>query len=388
MKAKLAALATCLCLSVPAQAADKVKIGFISTLSGPLSSLGLDIRDGFNLALKNSGNKVGGRQVEIIVGDDQASPDVGKQIADKMLKRDKVDFMTGIVYSNVMLAVGPPVFAAQTFYISSAAGPVAFAGEQCNKYFFGLSWQNGTQSEAMGEHMTGKNYKNVLVIAPNYAGGKENIDGFKRYFKGKIAGEVYVKLGQLDFATELAQVRAAKPDAVFFFLPGGMGVNFIKQYVGAGLDKQIPYFVPGFSADEDIISAVGEPMVGLKNSSHWAWDLKNPQNEKFVADFRKEYDRIPTMYAFQGYDVVRLLDSAIKDVKGNLSDKDALHKALKTTNFGSLRGNFKFNTNQFPMDTFYLREVHKDSTGRITNKTIGTIFSNHADAYVSECKLK
>lgn len=388
MKTRLAAFLLMTSLASASFAADNVKVGFVSTLSGPLSGLGLDIRDGFNLALKTSGNKIGGLPVEVIFGDDQASPDVGKQIADKMLKRDKVDFMTGIVYSNVMMAVGPPVFAAQTFYISSAAGPAALAGEKCNKYFFGLAWQNDGQSEAVGEYMTGKNYKNVFIIAPNYTGGKENLEGFKRYFKGKLAGEVYVKLGQLDFATEMAQIRAAKPDAVFFFMPGGMGINFIKQYVGAGLDKQIPYFVPGYSADEDIIAAVGEPIVGLKNASHWAWDLKSPQNDKFVADFKKEYGRIPSMYAFQGYEVVRLLDSAVKDVKGNLADKDALQAALKTTNFGSLRGNFKFNANQFPMDSFYLREVQKDSTGRITNKTIGTIFSNHADAYVGECKMK
>lgn len=388
MKTRIAAFVLLTSLAAPAFAADQVKIGFVSTLSGPLSSLGLDIRDGFNLALKNNSNKIGGLPVEVVVGDDQASPDVGKQIADKMIKRDKVDFMTGIVYSNVMLAVGPPVFAAQTYYISAAAGPAALAGERCNKYFFGLSWQNDGQSEAVGEYLSGKNFKNVFILAPNYTGGKENLAGFKRNFKGKVSGEVYVKLGQLDFASELAQIRAAKPEAVFFFLPGGMGVNFIKQYAGAGLAKQIPYFVPGYSADEDIISAVGEPMIGVKNASHWAWDLKNPQNEKFVADFKKEYGRIPTVYAFQGYEVIRLLDSAVKDVKGNLSDKDALHKALLTTNFGSLRGSFKFNTNQFPMDTFYLREVQKDSSGRITNKTLGTIFTNHSDAYVSECKLK
>ncbi|MGY2136241.1 ABC transporter substrate-binding protein [Pseudomonas reactans] len=374
-------------MTMTVQAADSVKIGFVSTLSGPLSGFGLEIRDGFNLALKTSGNKIGGIPVEVVEGDDQASPDVGKQLADKMIKRDKVDFLTGIVYSNVMLAVGPPAFASKTFYISAAAGPAAFAGERCNKYFFGLSWQNDGQSEAVGNYMTTNHYKKVFIIAPNYTGGKENLEGFKRFFKGDVAAEVYVKLGQLDFASELAQIRSTKPDAVFFYLPSGMGINFIKQYVGAGLDKEIPYFSTGHSADEDVIAAVGAPIVGLKNASHWAWDLKNPQNDAFVADFKKAYGRIPTMYAFQGYDVVRLLDSAVRDVKGNLTDKEALHTALMTTDFKSLRGNFKFNTNQFPMDTFYLREVQKDNAGLITNRTIATIFDNHADAYVGACKL-
>jgi branched-chain amino acid transport system substrate-binding protein len=374
-------------LAAAVRAEDKVKIGFVSTLSGPLAVLGLEIHDGFNLALKQNGNKVGGLPVEVVVGDDQASPDVGKQVADKMINRDQVDFMTGIVYSNVMMAVGPSAFAAKTFYVSAGAGPAALAGEHCNKYFFSLAWQNDGQSEAVGQYLTTKKYKSVFIIAPNYTGGKENLEGFKRYFKGKVSNEVYVKLGQLDFASELAQIRSSKPDAVFFFLPGGMGINFIKQYVGAGLDKQIPYFAPGYSGDEDTIAAVGAPIVGLKNASHWAWDLKNPANDKFVADFRKEYGRTPSMYAFQGYEVVKLIDSAVKDVKGKLSDKGALHKALLTTDFHSLRGHFKFNTNQFPMDTFYLREVQKSPGGKITNKTIGTIFSDHADAYVGACKM-
>lgn len=384
---KLATFALLSALTLTAQAQDSVKIGFISTLSGPIAGFGVEIRDGFNLALKNSQNKIGGLPVEVVEGDDQASPDVGKQLADKMIKRDKVDFLTGIVYSNVMLAVGPPAFASKTFYISAAAGPAAFAGERCNKYFFGLAWQNDGQSEAAGSYLTSKNFKKVFILAPNYTGGKENLEGFKRYFKGDISAEVYVKLGQLDFASELAQIRSAKPDAVFYFLPSGMSINFIKQYVSAGLDKEIPYFSTGHSADQDVISAVGEQTVGLKNASHWAWDLKNPQNEAFVADFKKTYGRVPTMYAFQGYDVVRLLDSAVKDVKGNLSDKEALHTALMNTDFKSLRGQFKFNTNQFPMDTFYLREVQKDAAGEISNRTIATIFDNHPDAYVGACKL-
>ncbi len=387
MKAKLAALVTCLCLSVPAQAADKVKIGFLSTLSGPLAALGVEIQAGFNLALKKSGNKIGGLPVEVVLGDDQASPDVGKQLADRMLKRDKVDFMTGVVYSNVMLAVGPPIFAADTFYISAAAGPAALAGEKCNRNFFALAWQNDGQSEAVGQYLTNEKFKNVFIIAPNYAGGKENLEGFKRYFKGKITDEVYVKLGQLDFASELAQIRASKPDAVFFFLPGGMGINFIKQYSSAGLNKQT-LFAAGYSADEDTIGGVGDPIVGLKNASHWAWDLDNAANKQFVEDFKAEYGRLPSMYAFQGYDVVRLLDSAVAQVKGDLGNKNALHAAIRAARFNSVRGDFKFNTNQFPINNFYLRVVQKDSTGRITNKTIGTIFTAHTDSYVGACNMK
>ena len=377
-----------LVLSMHAHAADKVKIGFVSTLSGPLSALGIDIRDGFRLALKETGNKIGGLPAEVVEGDDQASPDVGKQIADRLLKRDKVDFMTGVVYSNVMLAVGAPTFAAKTFYISSAAGPAALAGAQCNPYFFGLSWQNDGQSEAMAQYLSTKGYKKVFILAPNYAGGRENLAGFKRYFKGAIAQESYVKLGELDFAAEISQIRAAKPDAVFFFLPGGMGANFLKQYGASGLAKEIPYFVPGYSADEDTIQAVGDPMIGLYNSSHWAWDLDNAANRKFVADFRAQYKRTPSMYAFQGYDAVRLIDRAVSDVKGRIEDKAALHAALAAARFESVRGSFKFNTNQFPINSFYLRQVEKDAAGVVTNKTVSRIMDAHTDSYVGECKMK
>ena len=388
MNIKWLVLPVAFALALTAQAADKVKIGFISTLSGPLSGLGIEIRDGFNLALKETGNKIGGLPVEVVEGDDQASPDVGKQIADKFLKRDKVDFMTGVVYSNVMLAVGNPTFAANTFYISSAAGPAALAGAQCNPSFFGLAWQNDGQSEAMGQYMTAKGLKNVFIIAPNYAGGKENLAGFKRMFKGQIAQEIYVKLGELDFASEISQIRSSKPDAVFFFLPGGMGINFIKQYIASGLDKQVPYFVPGYSADEDTIQALGETMVGLYNSSAWAWDLDNAANKKFVADFKAQYKRLPSMYAFQGYDVVRLLDRAVADVKGNIENKAAMHAALAAARFQSVRGDFKFNTNQFPINNFYLRQVQKDPSGVVTNKTLSKIIDAHTDSYVGTCKMK
>jgi branched-chain amino acid transport system substrate-binding protein len=372
----------------PALSADKIKIGFVTTLSGPLSGTGVEVQDGFNLALKETGNKIGGLPVEVVTGDDQASPDVGKQLADRLLKRDRVDFMTGVVFSNVMMAVAPTAFAAKTFYISAAAGPAQLAGVQCNPYFFGLAWQNDGQSEAMGRYLTEKGYKKAFIIAPNYTGGKENLEGFKRMFKGEIISELYPKFGELDFASDIAQIRAAKPDVVYFFLPGGMGINFIKQYAASGLAQQIPFFAPGYSADEDTIKAVGEPMIGLQNSAHWAWDLDNPANKKFVSDFVATYNRLPSTYAFQGYEIVRLLDRAVADVKGNIEDKAAMRSAIAAARFDSVRGPFKFGTNQFPINNFYLRVVEKDDKGRITNRTIGKILDNHTDAYGPNCTMK
>src|SRR6218665_273530 len=383
-----AAVLMALATALPVQAADKVKVGMLSMLSGPGAGLGVDIRDGFALGLKHKGGKFGGLPVEVLTADDQKNPDVAKQASERLLKRDKVDFMTGIVFSNIMLAVGPSVFDSKTPYISANAGPSQYAGEQCNPYFFNVAWQNDNLHEAVGKTVMDKGFKKVVVLAPNYPAGKDAITGFKRFYKGAVADEIYTKLGQLDYSAELAQARAAKPDAMYIFLPGGMGINFIKQFVGAGLSRDITLFGPGFSADEDVIKAVGDPMLGMFNSSHWAHDMDNAANKKFVADFQKEYGRLPSLYASQGYDAALLMDAAVRDVKGKIDDKEAVLKALKAAKLDSVRGSFKYNNNQYPVQDYYLRVITKDAAGRVTNKTLGKIFSNHADAYAASCKLK
>jgi len=383
----LAAAAALSLFSGAAQAADKVKVGLLSTLSGPGAGLGIDIRDGFNLALKQSGGKLGGLPAEVIVADDQGKPDAAKQTADRLLKRDQVDFMTGVVFSNVMLAVGKPIFDAKTFYIGANAGPSQYAGAECNPYFFSASYQNDNQHEAVGKTVTDKGFKKVALLAPNYPAGKDALTGFKRFYKGEVVSEAYTPLSQLDYGAELSKMRASGADAVYIFLPGGLGVNFIKQFVGAGLSKDMTLFGPGFSADEDVIRAVGEPMLGMFNTSQWAHDLDNAANKRFVADFQKDYGRLPTLYASQGYDAARLMDAAVRDVKGNLADKAGLRKAIAAAKFDSVRGAFKFNSNGFPIQDYYLRVITKDAQGRITNRTLNTVFKNHADAYVGQCKM-
>lgn len=370
-----------------AHAADTVKVGLLSTLSGPGAGLGVDIRDGFNLALKHSGGKLGGLPAEVIVADDQMSPDAAKQTADRLIKRDKVDFMTGVVFSNIMLAVGQPIFASKTFYVSANAGPSQYAGAQCNPYFFNVAWQNDNLHEAVGKTVTDKGFKKAAILAPNYPAGKDALTGFKRYFKGEVVMEAYTPLSQLDYGAELAKMRSSGADAVYIFLPGGLGINFIKQFVGAGLSKDMTLFGPGFSADEDVIRAVGEPMLGMFNTSQWAHDMANAANKRFVADFQKDYGRLPSLYASQGYDAARLMDAAVRDVKGNLNDKAAVRKALEAARFESVRGAFKFNTNHYPVQDYFLRVITKDSQGRVTNRTLGKVFENHADAYAGDCKM-
>lgn len=371
-----------------AQAADKIKIGFLSTLSGPSAVLGTSVLDGFNLALKKTGNKLGGLPVEVIVQDDQGKPDVAHGLGEKLIKKEKVDFLTGPIFQNVLAAVDKEAFKSETFLISPNSGPSNLAGEGCNPYFFVVSWISDSYSEATGQYLTQKGFKNVFVVAPNYPGGKDVVAGFKRFYKGKIAEESYVKMGELDFAAELTQIRAAKPDSVFFFLPGGMGINFMKQWNQSGLGAQIPLFATGWNFDQDTLKALGDSTLGSLHAAHWSTDFDNPQSKQFVADFEKEYKRLPSIYASQGYDTAMLMDAAVRDVKGKIEDKPALRKALEAANFKSVRGDFKFNTNHFPIQTYYSQIVVKDDKGRVVNKTTGKIFENHPDAYVAACKMK
>ena len=371
-----------------ASAADKVKVGFVSTLSGPSSALGIDIRDGFQLAVKLNGGKLGGLPAEVIVNDDQFKPDVARQLFERNVKRDKVDFMTGVVFSNIMLAALPEALDNKVIYISPNAAPSSMAGKDCNPLFFAVSWPNDAYHEAAGAFANQRELKNAYLLAPNYQAGKDSLAGFKRTFKGAIVGENYTKLGQLDYAAELAEIRAAKPQALYIFLPGGMGINFIKQFVGAGLSKDIQLITPGFGSDQDVIRPVGESMLGLFDTAHWALDFDNPANKKFVAEFEREYKRLPTVYAAQAYDTALLIDSAVREVKGKLEDKDAVGRALKAAKFQSVRGAFKFNTNHYPIQNYVLRVVGKDAQGRLVNKTIGTVFKDRGDAYVQDCKMK
>lgn len=385
-KLALAAVAVAIVHSAPA--ADKIKIGYVSTLSGSSAVIGFDVRDGFNLALKLNGGKLGGLPAEVIVADDQLNPDTGKQIVDRFLKRDKVDLVTGVIFSNVLVAVGPTIFAAKTLYVSPNASPSQWAGAQCTPYFLSASWPNEAYHEAAGQYANNKGLKNLYLIAPNYPGGKDSLNGFKRLYKGKIVDEVYTKLGQLDYSAELAQVRAAKPEALYVFLPGGMGINFIKQFVASGLSKDVQLIVPGFGSDQDIIRSVGEPMLGLFDTAHWAIDLPNDANRKFVAEFEKEFKRIPSVFAAQGYDTALLIDAAVRDVKGRIEERETFRRAFRTAKFKSVRGDFRFNVNGMPIQNYYLRVAVKDGQGRIINKTIGTVLTNHGDAYAKDCKQK
>ena len=375
-KKVLAALAGV--LMATAVQAEPLKVGMITTLSGGGAGLGIDVRDGFMLAVKQSGDT----EVEVVIEDDQRKPDVAVQLADKLIQSDKVDVLTGIIWSNLAMAVVPSVTAQGKFYLSPNAGPSQLAGKGCHKNYFNVAWQNDAFYEAAGAWASENGVNSVFLMAPNYPAGQDAVNGFKRMFKGDVSAEVFTKLGQTDYAAEIAQIKATDADVVFFFLPGGMGISFIKQYAGSGADK--PLMGPAFSFDQGILGAVGEAALGVKNTSHWSKDLDNAANKAFVEAFQKEYGRLPSLYASQGYDTAQLLLSA--KGKANVSDADAFRTALEAADFASTRGDFKFAANHHPIQTIYMREVVKEGDV-VTNRIVGPAIENHQDPHGAECKM-
>ena len=360
--------------------AEGVKVGMITTLSGGGAGLGIDVRDGFQLALKMAGEAAAG--VELIVEDDQRKPDVAVQLADKMIQSDQVDVLTGIIWSNLAMAVVPATVAQGKFYLSPNAGPSALAGAGCDKNYFNVAWQNDNLHEAAGAYANSAGYKNSFMLAPNYPAGTDAISGYKRFYEGEAAGEVYSQLGQTDYAAEIAQIRNSGADSVFFFLPGGMGIAFMKQYAESGVD--IPLVGPAFSFDQGILQAVGDAALGVKNTSQWNKDLDNEANKAFVEAFQAEFGRLPSLYASQGFDTANLLLSAM--AKADVADQDAFRAALEAADFASTRGDFKFGPNHHPIQDIYVREVVKEGDV-YTNKIIGVALEDRGDAYAEECKM-
>jgi branched-chain amino acid transport system substrate-binding protein len=389
MKHAIITLACALALAAgPAAAAESVKIGFIATFSGPIGLIGQHMYDGFTLGVEHAGGRLGGLATEVLKEDDQLKPDVGLQVAKKLVERDRVDFVVGTVFSNVMMAIYKPIVESKTFLIGSNAGPSPIAGAQCSPWFFSTSWQNDGAHEAMGKHVQGKGYKRVYLMAPNYQAGKDGLAGFKRFYKGEVVGEVYTQINQPDYSAELAQLRAAKPDALYTFHPGGMGVNFVKQYTQAGLMKEVPIF-SAFTVEETTLKALGDAAVGAYGTAFWTPDLDNATSRRFVTDFEKKFGYTPSTYAAQSYDAALLIDHGVRAVKGKLDDKEGLRAAFRKPTFPSVRGgSLRYNTNHFPIQSFHLYQVVKDASGRVRIQNRGLVFSDHGDAYAKDCPMK
>lgn len=381
----LAMLGAALASSLPALAQDPVRIGFITTLSTPAGYLGEDARDAFRLAIENEGGKLGGVPVELVVEDDGLQPAKGKQIVDRM-SLDGISLYTGVMFSNVLAAVVNGATQGDRFYISANAGPSNLAGAQCKANYFAASYQNDVPHEMAGVAANDLGYKKMVILAPNYQAGRDALAGFKRTFKGEVT-EIYTKLNQLDFSVELARVRSLNPDAVFQFHPGGAGINFAKQYGSSGLAKSIPMVVPVFSMDERMLAATGDVAEGVNVVSGWNPQSDNPANQAFVKAFTDKYQRAPTMYAAQGYDTARLIGSALKATNGNLEDADAFRTALRAADFDSVRGDFRFGSNQHAVIDWHLLKVQPGADGKLTEVPVKTIAKAQVDSYAAKCAL-
>jgi branched-chain amino acid transport system substrate-binding protein len=367
-------------------AQDKLKVGIIVTLSGPSAVLGGQVRDGFNLGVKSVGGKLGGVETEVVVVDDELKPDVAVTKVKGLLERDGVNFVVGPIFSNVLQAIHKPVTDSNAFLISPNAGTSNFAGKQCHQNFFVTSYQNDQNHEVLGKYAQDKGFKKVLLMAPNYQAGKDALAGFKRHFKGEVLDEVYTPLGQLDFSAELAKIAAAKPDAFFTFMPGGMGVNLVKQYRQAGL-ANIP-FLSAFTTDETTLPGQKDDAIGFLAGANWAPNMDNSQTKAFVAAYEAAYGSVPGTYAMQAYDAALLIDSALKAAGGKTTDRDALRAALKKANFTSLRGKFKFGTNNYPIQDFYLVKVAKRADGKFQTEIADRVFTDYVDVYAADCPMK
>lgn len=378
-----------LCLSQTAFAADSIKIGFVSTFSGPTAVIGNDMRNSFELALDHLGRKMAGKPVEVIYEDDQQKPDIGKQKTEKLVQSDKVDFIVGYIWSNVLLASLKTAVDSKTFLISANAGPSQLAGELCSPYVFSTSWQNDQTPAAMGLYMNQKGVKSVFLIGPNYAAGKDMLAGVKSTFKGQVVGEEYtVWPSQLDFSAELSKARNSNAEAIFVFYPGAAGVQFLNQYAQAGLKEKMPLYT-AFTIDELSLPLQKDNAIGVPGAQEWVNDLPSEQNKTFVADYRKKFTGLrPTYYGAQAYDAAQLINSAVAAVKGDTSQKDAMKAEMEKANFKSLRGAFKFGNNHIPIQNFYLQDVVKEPDGQLSLKTVATIVKDDQDRFHDKCPMK
>ncbi len=385
--AVLAVILAAVIFNLTGNKGDGVRIGMVTTLTGGAAAIGNDMRDAFELALDHMGRSMGGQPVTVTYEDDAQNPDMGLQKTERLMQRDKVQFVTGYIWSNVLLASYRAATEAGAFVISANAGPSELAGAQCTPNFFSTSWQNDQTPMAMGEVMNRRNVSNVYVLAPNYAAGRNMVSGFKRTFKGSIAAEEYTQWpDQIDFAAELAKIRAANPSAVWFFFPGNYGTQFFKQYAQAGLLGQIPLY-SSFSIDDLNLPQIGDLVAGAQLTQHWGAALDNPANRKFVDDFRKKYGRTPSFYAAQAYDSAMLIKSAVEGTRGDLTNHDTVRAALEKANFESVRGTFRFGRNHFPVQDFYLFEVVRGANNAYALKLNERIYTAHTDPYAANCAM-
>ena len=367
--------------------AEPLKIGFVVTQSGPGAVVGQDMMAGFKLGLKDAGLDSGPNAVQVIYEDDQLKPDVGRLATTKLIESDKVNLVSGMIWSNVLLASAKPVLDSGAILISANAGPSEFAGKLCHPNFFGVAFQNDTLHEPGGAYAQTKGLKRIATIAPNYPAGKDAINGVKRFYKGEIAAELYPSLDQFEFAAEIAQLRASKADGVYFFFAGAQAISFLKQYDQAGLTKTLPLIGAIPSLDAIVRNGTGPAAIGATVTTYWDDGFDNPVNKKFVAAFLADQKRMPTGYAATAYDTAQLIGAALRKVNGDVANRKAFSAALASVEFPSTRGVFKFNTNHMPIQNFYAGPIVADGEGKSKIGALELILKDHKDSFAPTCQM-
>jgi branched-chain amino acid transport system substrate-binding protein len=370
-------------------AAQELRIGFLNTTTGGGALIGKHLENGWKLGLEHAGwtkdgDKLGGVPTKIFYADDQGKPDVGLKEVDKFLKQDKVHIVSGIIWSHVMLTIQKPIFESKVMILSTNAGPSPLAGEQCNPLFTSSSFMNDGNAEATGVMATKDGIKTVVAMAPNYQAGKDNVNGFVRTYKGgKVVETILFKVGETDYQADLAKVRAVKPQALYIFAPGAMGVAFMKQWASSGLNKEIKLYSI-YTIDGVTLPGIGDAAIGATEAGHWNPDLDNAKNKRFIKDYMAKFGHMPSYFAVQSYDAPELIAKAMKAVGGKTDDMGAVAKAIRKGTMDSPRGTIKYNVNGMVMQPYWRLNVVKGADGKPTIKGAEKIL-DHKDAYWEKC---
>jgi branched-chain amino acid transport system substrate-binding protein len=388
MKKLLAAsLALALAGGAAAQAPQTLKVGFVVAQSGALALPGAEQRRGLEIALEHLGNKIGGLPVEIVYGDSKTNPGATVQELSRVLEKERVHVLVGLTGSNEILAALKPVTDAKVFLIGANGGPAQAAGEGCTPYYFNASFQNEQLTEGIGQYMA-RQSKKLYLLGLDYEAGHEHSNAARKGYGNEVVAHVFTPLNQVDFAGDIAKIRASGADAVWAFYPGASGIAFTRQWAQAGMQGKVALYSNVALSEPLVFQAQGKTALGITVTGNYFASIDNAENHRFVDSFRKKFNRDPASYAGLVYDAIMLLDSAVREVKGNVADQQAFRAALKKANLKSVRGPFKFNHNQQPIQNTYVGVVEAGKDGSPYIKLSGTVQEMKPDNFAAKCTMK
>ena len=362
---------------------SKVRVGLMLPYTGTFAQLGVAIENGVRMAIDEKGGKLGGREIEWFKVDDESEPAKGVENANKLVQRDKVDVLIGTVHSGVQMGIQKVVRDSGTLCLIPNAGVHAATRALCAPNVFRTSFTNSQPTLALGKVMVDKGHKKAVWITWKYAAGDEAFEGFRDSYT-KAGGTIIKELGlpfpNVEFQALLTEIASLRPDAVACFFAGGGAAKFIKDYAAAGLKGKIPLYGSGFLT-EGVLEAAGPAADGIITTMHYSDSLDTPRNKQFRLDYVKAFRSQPDVYAVQGYDTGLLLIQGANAVKGDLSAKPALYKAMEGATIDSPRGKWTMSKAHNPVQDIYLRVVENKE-----NKVIGIAAKALSDSGAG-CKM-